>query len=74
MAHDPACRQAPSYLPDYNPIAYLWKKTKKQATHNQYFKDFVLLTGSVEEEFSVPASGCVTMPPNGGLLERRTPC
>src|SRR5712691_7996132 len=26
----------PSYSPDYNPIEYLWKKTKKRATHNQY--------------------------------------
>jgi transposase len=28
----------PSYAPDDNPIAYLWKKTKKRATHNQYFE------------------------------------
>jgi transposase len=33
----------PSYSPDYNPIEYLWKKTKKRATHNQYFKEFALL-------------------------------
>jgi transposase len=39
----------PSYSPDYNPIEYLWKKTKKRATHNQYFKDFALLTVSVEK-------------------------
>jgi transposase len=26
----------PSYSPDDNPIAYLWKKTKKRATHDQY--------------------------------------
>src|SRR5439155_25761568 len=39
----------PSYAPDDNPIAYLWKKTKKRATHNQYFKEFALLTGSVEK-------------------------
>src|SRR5262249_15645192 len=25
----------PSYSPDYNPIAYLWKKTKQRATHNK---------------------------------------
>src|SRR5262249_1380643 len=30
----------PSYSPDYNPIEYLWKKTKKRATHNQYCKEF----------------------------------
>ena len=39
----------PSYSPDYNPIEYLWKKTKKRATHNQYFETFVLLTVSVDK-------------------------
>jgi transposase len=39
----------PSYSPDYNPIEYLWKKTKKRATHNQYFKEFAALTVSVDQ-------------------------
>jgi transposase len=39
----------PSYSPDYNPIEYLWKKTKQQATHNKYFKEFAALTVSVEK-------------------------
>src|SRR5215510_3166161 len=39
----------PSYSPAYNPIEYLWKKTKKQSPHNQYFKEFGLLTVSVEK-------------------------
>jgi transposase len=39
----------PSYSPDYNPIEYLWKKTKQRATHNQYFKEFVELTVSVDK-------------------------
>jgi transposase len=39
----------PSYSPDYNPIEYLWKKTKRRATHNQYFKAFVALTVSVDK-------------------------
>jgi transposase len=39
----------PSYSPDYNPIAYLWKKTKQRATHNKYFKEFAALTVSVEK-------------------------
>jgi transposase len=39
----------PSYAPDYNPIAYLWKKTKQRATHNQYFKEFAALTVSVDK-------------------------
>ena len=39
----------PSYSPDYNPIEYLWKKTKQRATHNKYFKEFVELTVSVDK-------------------------
>src|SRR5215813_1499295 len=39
----------PSFSPDYNPIEYLWKKTKKRAPHNPYFKEFALLTVSVEK-------------------------
>jgi hypothetical protein len=39
----------PSYSPDYNPIEYLWKKTKQQATHNQYFKAFLALTVAVDK-------------------------
>ena len=39
----------PSYSPDYNPIEYLWKKTKKQATHNKYFKACAARTVSVEK-------------------------
>ena len=39
----------PSYAPDDNPIAYLWKKTKKRATHNKDFKEFAALTVSVDK-------------------------
>jgi transposase len=39
----------PSYAPDDNPIAYLWKKTKQRATHNKYFKEFAALTVSVDK-------------------------
>src|SRR5713101_430975 len=39
----------PSYSPDDNPIEYLWKKTKKRATHNKYFKEFAAMTVSVEK-------------------------
>jgi transposase len=39
----------PSYAPDDNPMEYLWKKTKKRATHNQYFKEFAVLTVSVDK-------------------------
>src|SRR2546422_3334318 len=39
----------PSYSPDYNPIEYLWRKTKQRATHNKYFKEFAVLTVSVDK-------------------------
>jgi transposase len=39
----------PSYSPDYNPIEYLWKKTKQRATHNKYFKEFAPLMVSVDK-------------------------
>ena len=39
----------PSYSPDYNPIEYLWKKTKQRASHNKYFKEFAELIVSVEK-------------------------
>jgi transposase len=41
--------QLPSYSPDYNPIEFLWRATKRQATHNRYFPEFEALIGSVEE-------------------------
>ncbi len=40
--------QLPSYSPDYNPIEYLWRKVKRQATHNKYFAEFIQLSASVE--------------------------
>jgi transposase len=42
----------PSYSPDDNPIAYLWRNTKKRATHNKYFKEFAELTGSVDKAWA----------------------
>ena len=41
--------QLPSYSPDYNPIEFLWRATKRAATHNRYFPEFADLIGSVEE-------------------------
>jgi transposase len=48
----------PSYSPDYNPIEYLWRNTKKRATHNKYFKEFAALTGSVDKALAY----CATHP------------
>jgi transposase len=42
------CR-LPSYSPDYNPIEYLWRKVKKQATHNKYFAEFEQIIVSVDK-------------------------
>jgi hypothetical protein len=39
----------PSYAPEYNPIEYLWKKTKQRATHNKYFQEFLVLTVAVDK-------------------------
>ena len=39
----------PSYSPDYNPIEYLWRKTKKRATHNKYFKECAAVVVSVDK-------------------------
>ena len=39
----------PSYSPDYNPIEFLWRATKRSATHNRYFSDFPDLIASVED-------------------------
>jgi DDE superfamily endonuclease len=39
----------PSYSPDYTPIAYLWRTTKKRATHNKYFKAFAAVVVSVDK-------------------------
>ena len=41
--------QLPSYSPDYNPIEFLWRTTKRTATHNRYFPEFAALIASVEE-------------------------
>jgi transposase len=41
--------QLPAYSPDFNPIEFLWKKVKKQATHLRYFPDFDKLVEKVED-------------------------
>jgi transposase len=51
----------PSYSPDDNPIEYLWKKTKQRATHNQYCKEFALLTVSVDKALAYFATPPATV-------------
>src|SRR5919202_5475385 len=57
----------PSYSPDYNPIEYLWKKTKQRATPNRYFKEFAELTVSVEKALAYFATHAETV---AGLFGR----
>jgi transposase len=40
--------QLPAYSPDFNPIEYLWKKVKKEATHLKYFPEFSHLRAEVD--------------------------
>jgi len=44
--------QLPAYSPDYNPIEYLWRKSKRRATHNKYFAEFAKLGEAVDEALS----------------------
>jgi transposase len=46
----------PSYSPDYNPIEFLWRATKRRATHNRYFPEFNSLIESVEDALAFFAS------------------
>jgi len=39
----------PSHSPDYNPIEFLWRATKRSATHNRYFPELTDLIASVED-------------------------
>ncbi len=48
--------QLPSYSPDYNPIEFLWRATKRTATHNRYFPEFADLIGSVEAALALFAA------------------
>ncbi len=41
--------QLPAYSPDFNPIEFLWKKVKTQATHLRYFPDFATLIEKVDD-------------------------
>jgi len=42
----------PRYSPDFNPIEYLWRNVKKQATHMRYFETFDDLTKKVDEKLT----------------------
>jgi len=44
--------QLPRYSPDFNPIEYLWRNVKKQATHLRYFPTFEDLTQKVDAKLA----------------------
>ncbi|MDI6769793.1 MAG: transposase, partial [Anaerolineales bacterium] len=44
--------QLPRYSPDFNPIEYLWRNIKKQATHLRYFPTFEDLTQKVDAKLA----------------------
>jgi transposase len=41
--------QLPRYSPDYNPIEFLWRNVKREATHLKYFPTFEALVAAVDE-------------------------
>jgi transposase len=52
-------KQLPSYSPDFNPIAHLWQKVKKEATHLKYFPECTRLQVEVDRalvHFAQPPS------------------
>jgi transposase len=42
--------QLPAYSPEFNPIEYLWRNIKKQATHLRYFPTFEDLVKKVDHK------------------------
>ena len=42
--------QLPRYSPEFNPIEFLWRNVKKQATHLRYFPKFEDLTKKVDQK------------------------
>ena len=40
--------QLPAYSPDFNPIEYLWRNVKKDATHLKYFANLAELQQKVD--------------------------
>ena len=43
-------QQLPAYSPEFNPIEYLWRNIKKQATHLRYFPTFEDLVKKLDDK------------------------
>ncbi len=41
----------PPYSPDLNPIEQVWRKTRREKTHNRYFATLPILTDTLDEYF-----------------------
>lgn len=41
----------PPYSPDLNPIEQVWRKTRREITHNRYFSSLSILTDTLDEYF-----------------------
>ena len=49
---DKACYlRMPPYSPDLNPIEQVWRKTRREKTHNHYFADSHVLEDTVDSYF-----------------------
>ena len=51
----------PSYSPELNPCERVWKLTRRQATHNQYFPTLEAITERVEHQFNQWRTGNETL-------------
>lgn len=49
-------QQLPAYSPDFNPIEFLWRNIKKNATHLRYFPTFQDLVQAVDEKLHIFAN------------------
>ena len=51
----------PPYSPELNPVERVWKLTRRQATHNQYFPTLETIADQVEGQFDMWGNGNVTL-------------
>ena len=49
------CVDLPTYSPEFNPIEYLWRKLKSNATHLRYFPTFEALIAKVDSKLQEAA-------------------
>jgi hypothetical protein len=43
----------PPYSPDLNPIEQVWRVTRREKTHNRYWKNLDVLTTTLDDWFSI---------------------